>query len=162
MPKKVFVLVGTNKGVFILEGTAERSAWELRGPFCDVWPIHHVVADTDDGTIYAGGGNRWLGVAVWKSTDLGKTWTRSGDGLAYEADEEPVKSVWSGATAAGILYAGVEPAGLFLFQHPGQALESDELVGQLVAERLLEAGQERVGLPVPCKRVMGFHAFTCG
>jgi photosystem II stability/assembly factor-like uncharacterized protein len=117
--KKILILVGTNKGAFILEGTAERSTWELRGPFCEVWPIHHVVADTDDGTIYAGGGNRWLGVAVWKSIDLGKTWTRSGDGLAYEADEEPVKSVWSVAPAAGILYAGVEPAGLFRSEDDG-------------------------------------------
>jgi photosystem II stability/assembly factor-like uncharacterized protein len=132
--KKVLILVGTNKGAFILEGNAERSAWELRGPFCEVWPIHHVIADAENGTIYAGGGNRWLGTAVWKSTDLGWTWTRSGEGLGYGADEEPVKSVWSLASANGCLYAGVEPAGLFrsddgglswqhvvgLRQHPSQ------------------------------------------
>jgi hypothetical protein len=81
VPKKVLILVGTNKGAFILEGNAERSAWALRGPFCEVWPIHHVIADAESGTIYAGGGNRWLGVAVWKSTDLGKTWTRSATAL---------------------------------------------------------------------------------
>jgi photosystem II stability/assembly factor-like uncharacterized protein len=111
--KKVLVLVGTNKGAFILEGNAERSAWQLRGPFCEVWPIHHVIGGAQNGTIYAGGGNRWLGVGVWKSTDLGRTWTRSSEGLAYGAEEEPIKSVWSLAPASDCLYAGVEPAGLF-------------------------------------------------
>jgi photosystem II stability/assembly factor-like uncharacterized protein len=113
VPKKVLILLGTNKGAFIIEGDAQRTSWELRGPFCETWPIHHVIADATDGTIYAGGGNRWLGAAVWKSTDLGATWTRSGEGLAYGPDEEPIKSVWSLAPKNGELYAGVEPAGLF-------------------------------------------------
>jgi photosystem II stability/assembly factor-like uncharacterized protein len=50
---------------------------------------------------------------VWKSADLGATWTHSSEGLAYQAGEQPIKSVWSLAAAGGALYAGVEPAGLF-------------------------------------------------
>jgi photosystem II stability/assembly factor-like uncharacterized protein len=113
VPKKVLLLIGTNKGAFIVEGDARRTSWELRGPFCETWPIHHVVADVADGTIYAGGGNRWLGAGVWKSTDLGATWTRSSEGLAYGQDEDPIKTIWSLAPKNGDLYAGVEPAGLF-------------------------------------------------
>src|SRR3954470_24365321 len=112
MATKLLILVGTKRGAFILEGDAGRGSWHLHGPFCDAWPINHVNADPVTGAIYAGGGNPWTGPAVWRSTDLGATWTRSAEGLAYEPDEEtPIKSVWSLAPAAtGGLYAGVEPA----------------------------------------------------
>ena len=95
MKKRVLVLVGTRKGAFILEGDARRKSWELRGPFCEHWPMNHVVGDAETGAIYGGGGNEWFGPAVWKSTDLGESWTHSSDGLAYETGEEPIKAVWS-------------------------------------------------------------------
>ncbi|MBI1179311.1 MAG: exo-alpha-sialidase [Alphaproteobacteria bacterium] len=113
MAKSVVVLLGTKKGAFILKSDESRRDWALRGPFCEAWPINHVVADPASGTVYAGGGNEWFGPAVWKSTDLGDTWSHSSDGLAYAAGEEPVKSVWSLAAGDGALYAGVQPAGLF-------------------------------------------------
>lgn len=113
MTKRVLVLLGTKKGAFILDGDPARRSSELRGPFCETWPMNHVVADPATGTIYAGGGNEWFGPAVWKSTDLGTTWTHSSEGLAYAAGETPIKSVWSLAPGRGCLYAGVEPAGLF-------------------------------------------------
>ena len=85
MPGKVMVLVGTKKGAFVLESDAGRQSWTLSGPFCETWPMNHVVADPETGTIYGGGGNEWFGPAVWKSTDLGATWTHSSAGLAYPA-----------------------------------------------------------------------------
>lgn len=113
MAQKVLILLGTKKGAFILESDAQRRSWKLRGPFCETWPINHVVGDDKSGVIYGGGGNEWFGPAVWKSEDLGESWTHSSDGLAYAAGEEPVKSVWSLAGGRDGLYAGVEPAGLF-------------------------------------------------
>lgn len=121
MPKKVLVILGTKKGVFIAESDGARKTWDLRGPYCESWPIHHAVGDPASGTIYAGGGNEWFGPAVWKSTDLGETWTHSSDGLAYEAGDEPVKAVWSIAPRNGHLYAGVQPAGLFRSSDQGQS-----------------------------------------
>jgi photosystem II stability/assembly factor-like uncharacterized protein len=119
MATRVLLLLGTKKGAFVLESDAGRRAWALRGPFCETWPINHVIADPASGTIYAGGGNEWFGAAVWKSTDLGASWTHSSEGLAYAADEEPVKTVWSLAPSAGGLYAGVQPAGLFRSEDGG-------------------------------------------
>ncbi|ODN71676.1 WD40/YVTN/BNR-like repeat-containing protein [Methylobrevis pamukkalensis] len=120
MATKVLVLLGTNKGAFILESDAARRDWTTRGPFCDTWPIHHVVADPATGAIHAGGGNGWTGAAVWTSRDLGATWTHSGDGIAYGEGEPAIKSVWSLAAAHGRLYAGVEPAGLFVSDDGGE------------------------------------------
>lgn len=113
MAPKVLVLVGTKKGAFILESDDGRRSWALRGPFCEAWPLNHVIADAASGTIYGGGGNEWFGPAVWKSSDFGATWSHSSEGLGYAAGETPIKAVWSLVPAKGNLYAGVEPAGLF-------------------------------------------------
>lgn len=120
MASKVYLLLGTRKGTFIVESDAARRDWHIRGPFCEAWPINHVVANPLTGTIYAGGGNEWFGPAVWKSDDLGRTWSHSSEGLAYEAGEDPVKSVWSLARGRDGLYAGVEPAGLFRSEDDGE------------------------------------------
>ncbi len=117
MAKTVLILIGTNKGAFILEGDAARRDWRLKGPFCEAWPINHFVGDPATGALYAGGGDGWFGAGVWRSDDLGATWRQSGEGLAPDAgedgEEDGVESVWSLAAANGRLYAGVKPAGLF-------------------------------------------------
>ena len=120
---KILVLVGTKKGAFILESGAGRGDWALRGPYCETWPINHVVADPATGTLHAGGGNEWFGPAVWTSTDLGRSWTHSSQGLAYAEGETPVKTVWSLARANGTLWVGVEPAGLFRSHDGGVRFE---------------------------------------
>ncbi len=113
MDASTHLLIGTKKGLFMLESGPGREGWCLAGPFCEAWPINHAVADPETGTIYAGGGNEWFGPAVWISKDGGESWTHSSAGLAYGEGDEPVRSVWSLAPSRGRLYAGVEPAGLF-------------------------------------------------
>jgi photosystem II stability/assembly factor-like uncharacterized protein len=117
---KVLILVGTKKGAFILESDETRRSWDLRGPFCNTWPIQHAIADPATGTIFAAGGNAWFGGAIWKSTDLGETWTHSSVGLNYAEGEDPVVAAWSLARGADGLYAGVEPAGLFKSTDEGE------------------------------------------
>ena len=68
--------------------------------------MNHVIADPATGTIYAGGGDSWFGPAVWKSEDLGASWTHSSEGLAYGEGEEPIKAVWSLAPGHGELTRG--------------------------------------------------------
>ena len=44
MPKpKLTILVGTTKGAFLIDGTADRTGWSVRGPFCNGWSIGHIV-----------------------------------------------------------------------------------------------------------------------
>ena len=75
MVKKVLVLLGTKKGAFILESDPGRISWQLRGPYCETWPMNHVTADPQTGIIYGAGGNEWFGPAVWKSMDSGASRT---------------------------------------------------------------------------------------
>jgi photosystem II stability/assembly factor-like uncharacterized protein len=122
MPR-VILLVGTPKGAFILESDADRREWSTRGPLCEGWPIHDVIVEPDTGAILAAGGSPWYGPAVWRSEDLGETWTHSGAGLTFGegTDERPVVTIWSlNTTADGALLAGVEPAGLFRSDDRGQ------------------------------------------
>jgi photosystem II stability/assembly factor-like uncharacterized protein len=121
MASKVLVLLGTRKGAFILDSDTGRRAWALRGPFCETMPMNHVVGDGATGAIHAAGGGEWFGPAVWTSTDLGATWTRSSEGLAYAADDPPIKAVWSLAPGSGCLHAGVQPAGLFRSDDGGRS-----------------------------------------
>jgi len=50
---------------------------------------------------------------VWRSADLGETWTSSGEGLTYGEDGPALEKIWHVEPAHGALYAGVEPIGLF-------------------------------------------------
>lgn len=119
MSDRVELLVGTKKGAFILESDAARRDWRVRGPFCETWPIHHLVR-ASDGTLYAAGGNAWYGPSVWRSEDDGVTWSQSSDGLTYGDDGPRITTIWNLTPSNGTLYAGVEPAGLFRSDDRGQ------------------------------------------
>ena len=92
---KTVLLVGTRKGCFLLESDESRRDWELRGPFCEGWPVYHAIHDAGSGTIYAAAASEWHGSSVWRSPDLGETWQQSSEGLNY-ADwrAEALEGVW--------------------------------------------------------------------
>ncbi|HEX7473800.1 MAG TPA: hypothetical protein VF323_12015, partial [Candidatus Limnocylindrales bacterium] len=113
MTDRILLLVGTKKGAFIVESDASRRAWHVRGPSCDGWPIQDISVDPATGTMYAGGGSPWYGPTVFRSDDLGATWTQSSDGLTYGDDGPKITAVWNVTAAHGAVYAGVGPAGLF-------------------------------------------------
>ena len=131
----VTILVGTTKGVFLISGDADRKDWSLRGPFCDGWPINHVVGDPKSGMIWAAGGGDWHGAGVWRSDDGGENWTLSklsngqwdemltkDPAFAAHIGMAPalpalftgdVTAIWSLSLSDGTLYAGAKPATLF-------------------------------------------------
>ena len=132
---RVTILVGTTKGVFLLDGTADRTAWSVRGPFCDGWPINHVIGDPASGMIWAAGGGDWSGAGVWRSADGGESWVLSqlsngewdawlarDPAFAAEMGAAPsapapftgdITAIWSLGLSGGTLYAGAKPAALF-------------------------------------------------
>lgn len=113
MPLRALLLLGTPKGAFILESDAERRAWSVRGPLCEGWPVHDISVEPGTNALLAGAGSPWYGPAVWRSDDLGETWTHSSEGLTYGEGGPKVKTVWNVAAGLDAIYAGVEPAGLF-------------------------------------------------
>jgi photosystem II stability/assembly factor-like uncharacterized protein len=111
---RVLLLVGTRKGLFLAESDASRADWDVRGPFCDAWPVLHAVHDPASGAIYAAAASAWHGAAVWRSPDLGETWELSSEGLSFPEDSGLILSKLSGLAAAhGRVLAGAEAAGVF-------------------------------------------------
>jgi hypothetical protein len=108
------LLVGTRKGLFVLE-SEDRRDWNVRGPFCEGWPIYHAVHDPASDSIYAAAASEWHGAGVWRSGDRGETWELSSEGLTYGEGDGGLKlSKVSGLTAAhGRLLAGAESVGIF-------------------------------------------------
>ncbi|MCU4651242.1 exo-alpha-sialidase [Roseibacterium sp. SDUM158016] len=138
------LLVGTTKGAFILTADAERRHWEVSGPHCDGWPINHMTADAESGTIWAGGGGDWHGAGIWRSDDGGATWTLSrlstGQMDRWAAEDadfaamigwqdtpapfgDSLQSVWALHHAHGKLFAGTKPAQLLVSGDGGTTWE---------------------------------------
>jgi photosystem II stability/assembly factor-like uncharacterized protein len=119
---KTVLIVGTYKGCFLLESDEGRRDWKLRGPFCEGWPIFHAVHDPETGAIYAAAASEWHGASIWRTPDLGETWTQSSEGLGYGDGEGALKlSKVSGLTVTnGRIFAGAENPGVFESRDGGE------------------------------------------
>jgi photosystem II stability/assembly factor-like uncharacterized protein len=123
MATQVLVLIGTRKGAFLLASNEDRSTWKLQGPFCDAWPVYHMTYDAANHTIFAGGGNPWFGPGVWRSDNLGDSWTHSGAGFTYGDEGPTINAIWHLTPTPDVVYAGAEPAGLFASTDHGATWE---------------------------------------
>jgi photosystem II stability/assembly factor-like uncharacterized protein len=117
---RTVVAVGTRKGCFLLESDADRRDWALKGPFCEGWPVYHAVFDPAAGTIFAAAASEWHGSAVWRSSDLGETWTHSSEGLQYPDGDKKLSKVSTLSVAPGRIRAGVEMPGIFESRDNGE------------------------------------------
>lgn len=143
----ITVLLGTTKGVFLLQGDTARRDWQVSGPHCDGWCINHVIGDPETGRLWAAGGGDWHGAGVWRSDDGGQSWqvtrlTRGEQDDWAASDPEFAKlinwseaplpfdaqftQVWSLCHAHGVLYAGTKPASLLASRDGGQSWEKLE------------------------------------
>src|SRR5262249_48009235 len=85
---KVFVLVGTRKGAFVLRSDSGRKKWKLEGPHFLGCIIHHLVLDPRDGkTLMAACRTGHLGPTIYRSADFGKTWTEAAKPPAFQKTE---------------------------------------------------------------------------
>jgi photosystem II stability/assembly factor-like uncharacterized protein len=120
MAEQVLVLVGTRKGAFVLESDGDRRAWSVRGPYCEGWPVYHAVHDPRTGDLYAAAASDWHGAGIWRSEDLGETWTISSEGFDYGESERKISKISTVRPAGDRLLAGVEMAGIFQSTDRGQ------------------------------------------
>ena len=146
MPKTM-LLVGTRKGCFLLESDADRRTWTTRGPFCEGWPVYHAIHDGSTGTIFAAAASEWHGSAVWRSRDLGETWTLSSEGIAYdESSGRKVSKVSTLAARNGRVLVGVEAPGIFESRDGGDTFSLlTTLAGQPGSEGWDDPGNQPPG-----------------
>jgi photosystem II stability/assembly factor-like uncharacterized protein len=110
---RTILLIGTRKGCFVLESAGDRRDWEVRGPYCEGWPVYHAVHDPRSGAIYAAAASEWHGAGVWRSGDLGESWELSSEGLSYADGSLKLSKVSSLTVAHERVLAGAEAVGLF-------------------------------------------------
>lgn len=125
MAKRMNVLVGTNKGIFMYRSDAERRDWTLEGPFLSGWEAYSVLGDSRHGNrIVAGVSHAAYGPTIRVSDDMGATWTQIADGPAYAKESGfALNRIWQivpgHASEPDTLFAGVEEAGLFVSRDRG-------------------------------------------
>lgn len=157
------LLIGTTKGAFVIAGDAAREKWSVEGPFCDGWPVNHVVGDPQTGRVWAAGGSDWHGAGVWCRNGPDADWTLSRlahgqmeEWIAENAEEaaqfglspsEPapftgkVDALWSLGLANGTVYAGAKPAALFASNDGGESWsEIDALSNHPTREEWMPGG----------------------
>ncbi len=132
----VRLLVGTQKGAFILTSDAKRSNWDIRGPLFAGWEIYHMNGSlANPERLYASQSTGWFGQVIQRSNDGGLTWEAVGNQFAYEGvpgthqwydgTQRPweFKRVWllqPSLTDPDTVYAGVEDAAMFRSKDGGQ------------------------------------------
>jgi hypothetical protein len=126
----LFVLVGTSKGLFVYAGGADGTGWEVGGPYLPGQEVYAAALDTRSGRrrLWAAGTSSHWGPGIAWSDDLGRSWTipertpiRFPDG-----GDLALKRIWQlvlPASEPDTIYAGVEPAALFISRDAGATFE---------------------------------------
>ena len=125
----VRILVGTQKGAFVMTSEGRRADWEVTGPYFGGWEIYHVVGTPSDPMrVYASQSTGWFGQIIQRSDDGGQSWRPVGNGFAYDGtpgthqwyDGTPhpweFARVWHlepSLTDPDTVFAGAEDAALF-------------------------------------------------
>src|ERR1700758_2855504 len=121
------LLVGTTKGAFILRSNAQRSRWDVGGPY---FHGHNVYAMAYDGRaslhrIWASTQSPW-GTLLRSTDDFGKSWTNPQQApIRFPLDTGvSLKNIWQITPGRpeepDVLYCGVEPAALFESRDAGE------------------------------------------
>ena len=115
MTERCVLLLGTPKGAFLLEGDPAAATGGAADRCARAGRSTTSRSSRGTGALLAGGRQPVVrAAAVWRSDDLGETWTHSSEGLTYGDDGPKVDHGLERHGAASTrIYAGVEPAGLF-------------------------------------------------
>jgi photosystem II stability/assembly factor-like uncharacterized protein len=123
-------LVATRKGAWIFRSDRLRRVWQTDGPSFLGHIISHMVLDPRDGkTLLAAAKTGHLGPTIFRSTNLGKSWTEASTPPAFAKAKpgEIARAVdhtfWltpSNNSEPGVWYAGTSPQGLYRSEDGGR------------------------------------------
>lgn len=120
---RTLAFVATRKGAWVLESDAARKTWAIKGPHFLGNTIHHMVLDPrDKKTLLAAVKSGHLGPTIYRSTNMGKSWTEAVKPPAFPKVPEGQKgravdhTFWltpGHASQKGVWWAATSPHGLF-------------------------------------------------
>ncbi len=155
MSQKVQVFVGTSKGGFIFSSDAARQKWQVGDIQFKSWDVMHIQMDPRDRRLHAATSHFVYGPTTHYSDDFGKTWTqakqvpvitrpsksgrpagtveemfRAESGESVKDKPEQMTKVWNitpgRASEPNVLYAGAQPATLFISTDRGETWTLNE------------------------------------
>jgi BNR/Asp-box repeat len=123
----VLVLVGTMKGAFILH-SSDRKQWQMGGPYFPGSAVYALAYDGREGRkrLWAGPQSMHWGALLSSSDDFGRNWTNPEEANVKfpEGTGAALKNIWQvvpgRASEPDVLYAGVEPAALYISRDAGE------------------------------------------
>jgi photosystem II stability/assembly factor-like uncharacterized protein len=108
------LLVGTKKGLFVLEGEPG-GEFELTARAFAGEPVEYAMRDPRTGRLVATATSAFYGPKIWHSDDAAGAWTQA-EGLALpEGGDRALERIWviAAGEGDGTLYAGGDPGVLF-------------------------------------------------
>ena len=118
----MMLLVGTAKGLFRVFADDANDNWRLDGPHLAGYAVLHTLL-APGGTLLAATSHPIWGAHICASDDKGATWTSLAAAPQHAADSGrgATRSIWYLAAAGDVLFAGIDPAGLFRSDDRGRS-----------------------------------------
>jgi photosystem II stability/assembly factor-like uncharacterized protein len=122
---RVQLLIGTRKGLFLACSDDSRRGWSIEGPSIEGYEIYHAILDPRTGRAgWAAVRHEVWGTHIYRTADGGTRWTPLSTRPTYPPElEREVRAIWHLAPGnqshPGRVWAGVEPAGLFVSDDAG-------------------------------------------
>ena len=125
----VLLLVGTNKGAFLLRSSRDRARWDVAGPYFHGQGVYAMGYDGRNGRhrLWVSTNSLMWGTFLRSSDDFGRIWTNPLEASIRFPIESgaALKNIWQfclgRADEPDTLYCGVEPAALFESRDAGES-----------------------------------------
>ncbi|MGH2829097.1 MAG: exo-alpha-sialidase [Actinomycetota bacterium] len=125
------LLAGTKRGLFLFT-SKDRAAWKAEGPILDGGQVFNAILDQRGGSprVFAADNNPIFGSVVRYSDDFGVTWHEPKTPIAFPAStKQSLENVWivqpGRESEPETVYAGVDPASLWVSRDRGDTWEPD-------------------------------------
>lgn len=127
-PGTVLVLVGTKRGLFLLT-SRDRESWDVETTTLKGRRIFYAALDQRNGQrLFAADNGDFFGSFLRYSDDFGQSWQEPEAGIQFpEGGQQKLENIWTivpgRPNEAGTVYAGVDPASLWVSNDGGKHWE---------------------------------------
>ncbi len=124
----VVVALGTKRGLFLVT-SQDRKQWTVAPPSLPGHRVYHAVIDQRDGCrLFAADNGEFFGSFLRYSDDFGQTWQEPKQGIQFpQGTSLKLQNIWviepGRPSEPGTLYAGVDPASLWVSTDHGETWE---------------------------------------
>lgn len=127
----VLVMVGTKRGLFLLS-SRDREQWNVESTTLKGHRIYHAALDQRAGhRMFAADNGDFFGTFLRYSDDFGQTWQEPERGIQFpQNSDQKLENIWviepGRSSEPGVVYAGVDPASLWVSSDGGRNWEVND------------------------------------